>query len=243
MDGRTGSAILPAMCGRFTNALTWAELVSLYRLTDPPADRAPNLQPRYNVCPTQDVPIVRALPDGGRQLATLRWGLVPFWAKDTRIGYSTINARAETVASKPAFRDAFKHRRCIVPASGFYEWKVGPGGKQPLYITRRDGAPLSFAGLWERWKDRESGQDLESCSIIVTSANELLRPIHDRMPVILDSADFPLWLGEEEAGPGHLQALLRQYPAELIRFWPVSKAVNNPSSQGADLIAEIEAPW
>jgi putative SOS response-associated peptidase YedK len=151
--------------------MSWRELVELYRLTDD--QPALNVPARYNVAPTQQVPIVR-LEDGRRRLAMVRWGLVPFWAKDLNVGYKMINARAETVAEKPSFRTAFRKRRCLVPASGFYEWKGPAGEKQPYYITLK-GGPMTFAGLWESWRSAE-GETIESCTIIVTDANTLCAP-------------------------------------------------------------------
>lgn len=172
------------MCGRFTLHMPWAELVKLYRIHD-----RPNLTPRYNIAPTQDILAVRLDKDGAQELADLRWGLIPRWSKDEKPGYSTINARAETVASKPAFRDAFRKRRCLIPADGYYEWKkLEDGAKQPYRITLGPEQPFSFAGLWERWE--KGDKMIESCTIIVTDANKLTRYIHDRMPVILDPADY-----------------------------------------------------
>lgn len=157
------------MCGRFTQLHSWSELHDLYSLTD--QDFIPNLQPRYNITPSQDVVAIRQSETGNRELVRLRWGLIPSWAKDEKIGYKTINARAETVAEKPSFRAAFRKRRCLIPASGFYEWQAKDKGspKQPYYITGRDGEPLTFAGLWERWEGAD--QPVESCTIIVTTAN------------------------------------------------------------------------
>jgi putative SOS response-associated peptidase YedK len=155
--------------------------------------------------------------------------------------YSMINVRAETVHQKPAYRDAFRHRRCLIPADGFYEWKpTGGKGKQPYFIHRQDGEPMAFAGLWERWRNPESGEVLNSCAIIVTDANDLMRPIHDRMPVILEPADFGCWL---ETSPEHAQdllPLLRPASAEDLEAYPVSKAVNNPKNEGLELVERLE---
>lgn len=175
------------MCGRFILHVPWSELVALYRIHD----SGLNLRPRYNIAPTQDVLAVRLDAAGEREAVNLRWGLVPFWAKDEKIAYSTINARAETVASKPTFREAFKRRRCLIAADGYYEWKkFEPKVKQPYRITLMPERPFSFAGLWERWENVE--KVIESCTIIVTEANDLTRDIHDRMPVILDPSDYAL---------------------------------------------------
>jgi putative SOS response-associated peptidase YedK len=211
------------MCGRFalySNPQTLARRFGAHA----PAD----LKARYNVAPTQIIPIVRQEGEG-RRFALARWGLIPHWAKEMDTGYSTINARAETVATKPAFRSAFRHRRCLVPTDGFYEWQAVPGSKvkQPYFIGLRDQEPMALAGLWERWRSPE-GDELESCSIIVTDANDLMRPIHDRMPVILDPADWDAWLAPDAGDLGVLQGLLRPFPAEAMAARPVSTRVNSP---------------
>ena len=197
------------------------------------------LRPRYNIAPTQNIPIVRE--DGGkRRFALARWGLIPHWAKDIKIGYSTINARAETVADKPAFRNAFRHRRCLVPADGFYEWQVIPDSKvkQPWFIALRDREPMAFAGLWERWRSPE-GEELESCSIIVTDANEIIRPIHERMPTILAPEDWDAWLETDAKDAGSLQILLKPYPAEGMAAWPVSTKVNSPRNDSVECMEAL----
>lgn len=226
------------MCGRYTQQMSWRELVELYRLTDNVP--ALNVPARYNVAPTQSVPILR-LEDGHRRLAMVRWGLVPFWAKDIKIGYKMINARAETVHEKPAFRTAFKKRRCLIPADGFYEWQMQPdGSKQPYRITMADGKPFSFAGLWETWKDKASGEMVESCTIIVTRANELVGKIHDRMPVILAPINHDPWLYAEE-NLEQLRVLFDPFPASAMTAYPVSKAVGNVKTDEAKLI-ELTGP-
>lgn len=177
------------MCGRFTQHYTWQELVAPYRLTVP----ARNLQPRYNIAPTTRIDVV--IPRGGDRLELLpmRWGLIPsWWKKSAKEVPSTFNARAESVAEKPMFRDAFIRARCVVPASGYYEWKPTPSGKQPYYLSARDGSVLSFAGLWDEWHDIETGEIVKSCTIIVTAANDFTRRVHDRMPVVLEQ--FEPWL-------------------------------------------------
>jgi len=176
------------MCGRYTRSRPPEVFAQLF---DAPAG-APGLALRYNIAPSNEVLACRAVPGQGRELTLLRWGLIPSWAKDAKIAYHTINARAETVAEKPAYRAAFRRRRCLIAADGFYEWKPGAPKKQPYYIRLKDGAPFAFAGLWEHW-ERE-GRTIESCSIIVTRANERVATIHDRMPVILDDDDLSLWL-------------------------------------------------
>lgn len=211
------------MCGRYSQARAWSDLVRLYRIT---AHAAPlNLPARYNIAPTQDVPIVRLEKEGGgRELVTVRWGLVPFWAKDLAVGYKMINARAETVSEKPAFRRAFRQRRCLVVADGFYEWKKAEGTRQPYFITVAGDRLFAFAGLWERWTSPE-GERIDSCTIIVTEANAMLRPIHDRMPVILDAECFDEWL--DTGRPIETaKALLKPYAGEMTLF-PVSRRVNS----------------
>ncbi len=187
------------MCGRYSITKPVEAMRQLFDFAGP----LPNLPARYNVAPTQEVPIIRSQGGdgdggGGRALAMLRWGLIPFWAKEPSIAYRMINARAETVATKPAFRAAFRARRCLVPADGFYEWQKRGRAKQPFRIVLKGEALFAFAGLWERWSGGE-GEVIESCTIIVTEANELLRPIHDRMPVILDPADLGAWLDGSQA--------------------------------------------
>jgi putative SOS response-associated peptidase YedK len=178
-----------APCGRFTQAYTWRGLVSLYRLTQP----AVNLQPHYNVAPTATVDTL-ITRETGLALVPMQWGLIPWWwKKSKREMPATFNARSETIAEKPMFRDAFKRSRCIIPASGYYEWKTTPTGKQPYYITAADGSPLSIAGLWDQWKDIETGEPVRSCTIIVTKANALTSEIHERMPVLLEPHQIDAW--------------------------------------------------
>lgn len=222
------------MCGRYMIVSNTEALRRLFRFPE-----LPNLEPRYNVAPSQEVPVIRRGADGRAHFAMLRWGLVPSWAKDLKIGTKMINARAETVAEKPAFRAAFKARRCLVPADGFYEWRAEEGGKQPYLIRMADEAPFAFAGLWESWRNPESGETVESCTIIVTDANDLVAPIHDRMPVILAPNDYDPWLFSEAAGED-LQGLLGPYPAGAMTVHPVSKAVNNVRNDDPSLIAPLD---
>ncbi len=191
-----------------------------------------DLQPRYNIAPTQTTPVItRNSPNRAEEM---RWGLVPFWAKDLSIGNKMINARAETIAEKPAFRKALAARRCLVPASGFYEWQREAGGKIPHYIFLRDTDSFAFAGLYELWKDGD-GNLLKTYTIITTTPNELMESIHNRMPVILSREDEDLWLDKEADIPA-IQALLRPYPAKLMDAYVVSKAVNSPMHEGESLI-------
>lgn len=201
-------------------------MVRLYRITE--TQRPLNVPVRYNVAPTQDVPVVRAVGGGGRELATPRWGLVPPWAKEASFGAKLINARAETVDRLPSFRAAFRRRRCLVAADGFYEWrKTEKGPKQPYLIELADGQPFAFAGLWERWEKSPDGRPLETCTIITTEANPLLRPIHDRMPAILAPASQDAWLDWEGFDVERAKALLNPYPAEAMAAHPVSPRVND----------------
>jgi putative SOS response-associated peptidase YedK len=211
------------MCGRFTAKLTWRQLHDLYEI-DAPESARDELKPRYNIAPTQTVPVVRLNSAGRRELALLRWGLIPFWANDAKIAHRTINARAETIATAPAFREAFRNRRCLIPASGFYEWrKLDDGSKQPYFIGMRDGAPFAFAGLWERWS--KGAAPVETFTIITGEPNSLLSQLHDRMPAILDPDDYNAWLtAADTATP---QALLQPFPAQLMTAYPVSRLVNN----------------
>jgi putative SOS response-associated peptidase YedK len=221
------------MCGRFALFAMPEDLARHFGVSI--EDVA--LPPRYNVAPTQTIPVVRAAP-AGRQLVPVHWGLVPSWAEDAAMGSRMINARAETVTEKPAFRVAFRSRRCLIPASGFYEWHAQGRGKQPHFIRRADGGLLAFAGLWERWQPPERPA-LESCAILTTTANELMRPIHDRMPVILGPDDLPGWLGQAPAAPDALRALLRPCPAELLVAYPVSTYVNAPAHEGPEATAPL----
>ncbi|MBW7885405.1 MAG: SOS response-associated peptidase [Caldilineaceae bacterium] len=228
------------MCGRFTLYVTPEELASYFGLAE-----APVLAPRYNIAPTQPVGVVRLDPRGqAREWALTIWGLIPSWSQDPSIGARLINARAETVDEKPSFRTAFKRRRCIVPASGFYEWKKSGSGKQPHYITSADGAPLGFAGLWERWTGPD-GTELESCTILTTDPNEKMSELHNRMPVILAPEDFSEWLGtggdDTPATLAILKHLFRPYPAERLEIYPVSLYVNNPRNEGAQCVEHVPA--
>ena len=225
------------MCGRFTVKATWAELVALYRLT---MDAPPhNLPPRYNVCPTDPIDVVTE-QDGKRDLARMRWGLVPrWWSKPLKeLRAATFNARAETVETKPFFRDAFKRTRCLISMSGYYEWQDTPGGKQPWYFTARDGSLiLTAAGLWDEWKNRETGERLKSCTMIITEPNDMAAQIHDRMPAFLTEAQFAPWLSGQ-AGAG----MLKPAPNDFLQRWPVSKRVNSSKADADDpaLIDKVE---
>jgi len=210
------------MCGRFVIELSPELVKAIFGLAESPA-----LPPRYNVAPTQLVPVIRQGADGQRHLDLLRWGLVPTWAKE--VGAGLINARAETVAQKPSFRQAFRQRRCIIPASGFYEWQKVDKGKVPYYVHMADGSPMPFAGIWEAWRS-PTGEVLESCAILTTGANATVAPIHDRMPVILNPAAFALWLDPAVHSAEQLAPLLDPCPPEQVAMFPVSTLVNRPTN-------------
>ena len=212
------------MCGRFTLRTPAHRLAEAFGV-----DALPNLAPRYNIAPTQDVVAIRHADDG-RELTMLRWGLIPGWAKDPAIGARMINARAETVAEKPSFRAAFRQRRCLIAADGFYEWRTTAEApkapKQPYYIRLESDAPFAIAGLWERWRD-PAGATIESCTLITTEANPALAPIHHRMPVILAPADYDAWLEPRPASAAALHDLLRPYPGAAMTAFPIGRHVNN----------------
>jgi putative SOS response-associated peptidase YedK len=217
------------VCGRFTYRLTWEEIVRLYGLTlDQPAR---NTQARYNVCPTDPVDTI-VERDGKRELVSMRWGLVPAWwsMRLKELKLATFNARAETVAEKPFFREAFKRTRCLIPVSGYYEWQDTPNGKQPWYFTARDGSPaLTTAGLWDRWHDKATGETLTSCTMIITTPNDFVAEVHDRMPVLLAEKDFEPWL----SGSAGME-LLKPAPNDVLQRWPVSKRVNSSRAPADD---------
>ncbi len=215
------------MCGRFTLTISGDLLADFLGLGEVPA-----VSPRYNIAPTQPVLAVRLLPEEARPTAgTLRWGLIPSWAKDERIAHQLLNARAETAADKPAFRAALRRRRCLVPADGFYEWLRQGKTKQPFCFRLHDDRPFAFAGLWESWQGPAG--PLETCTILTTEANDLVRPVHDRMPVILPAGAHAEWLDPRRQDPGLLGPLLRPYPAEQMRSFAVGARVNNPRHEGA----------
>lgn len=211
------------MCGRFSQTASPEVIAQQFALDDPPL-----FKPRYNIAPSQSIAAIRIDPDATtRKFVMLRWGLIPSWAKDPKIGNQCINAKAETVAEKPSFRSAFKKRRCLVIADGFYEWQRQGAHKQPMWIGRRSKRPFAFAGLWEHRKPTE-GEPLETCTIITTEPNELMQPIHNRMPVILAPASYDQWLDPIFQQTETLKALLRPYPSEELTAFPVSTLANNP---------------
>ena len=211
------------MCGRFSQTASPEVIAQQFALDDPPL-----FTPRYNIAPSQPIVAIRIDPDTTtRKLVQLRWGLIPSWAKDPKIGNQCINAKSETVAEKPAFRSAFKKRRCLVIATGFYEWQKRGPVKQPMWIGLRGKQPFAFAGLWEHWQPTD-GEPLETCTIITTEPNDLMVPIHNRMPVILAPTSYDQWLDPTFQQAEPLKALLRPYPSEELTAYPVSTLVNNP---------------
>ncbi len=221
------------MCGRYTLTHPGDLLEELG------VDSPPQLTPRYNVAPTQNAPVVRAAAQGGRRLDLLRWGLVPFWAQDPKIGNRMINARSETAAEKPSFRHALKQRRCVVPADGFYEWKkVGGGAKQPYHIHLRGRRPFVFAGLWERWT--KGPEPIESFTILTTSPNDKVAELHDRMPVILPREAWDLWLDPSVGDAARVAALMGPCNSGEITFVPVSKMVNRPGNDRPECVQPIQ---
>ncbi len=229
------------MCGRYTLRANLNRILAEFE-----AEARPEYQPvaRYNVAPTQMVSAIRQAEDGHRELLPLKWGLIPSWAKDEKIAYSTINARAETVAEKPAFRSAFKRRRCLIVADGYYEWQAVGGTekkpiKQPHLIQLKDGRPFGMAGLWEKWgKDDDA---IESCTIIVTAANAKLAKIHDRMPVIIPHDEYAAWLDPEFQGIDELKGMLRQWPGKDMETVAVSTLVNSPKNEKPECVEPLAA--
>lgn len=238
---------LSAMCGRFTLRSNLNLILAQFAL-----DEVPDLRPRYNIAPTQLIPTIRA-SETGRELAMLRWGLIPSWSKDEKMGSRLLNARAETAAEKPSFRTAFRRRRCLVVADGFYEWKQaapekdasakGGSAKQPFYIRMRDQRPFAFAGLWETWRGprgAELATPIQSCTILTTEPNTLMQSLHDRMPVILPPDAYAMWLDPSFEGLDALQALLRPCAAEEMIASPVSTLVNSPRNESPECIVAID---
>lgn len=223
------------MCGRFSLTVSPDELQAAFPGFVIPED----LPPSYNIAPSQPIPVIPN--DGSQRLDFFRWGLVPSWADEKFLKYNLINARGETAAEKPSYRSPFRRRRCLVLADGFYEWqKPSDGGsKIPYYITRKDRKPFAFAGLWDIWHSPH-GDQLRSAAILTIDPNELVKPIHERMPVILPREDYPLWLAEAEQDPEVLQPLIKPYPAEELQAYPVSTYVNNPQHDDPRAIEPVQ---
>jgi putative SOS response-associated peptidase YedK len=220
------------MCGRYASSLSAEAIARLFRTTGPP----PNIEPSWNIAPSQQAPVVRRHPQTGeRHLSLLRWGLLPSWTKDLARAARPINARAETIATSGMFRGAFHARRAIVPAEAFYEWHATGTDKQPYAIARVDGQPLAFAGLWEGHRGQD-GDITRSFTIVTTDANDDIRALHHRMPLILEPPDWGIWLGDE---PGDPASLLHASASGTLRFWKVGRTVNTPRNNGPELLAEI----
>ena len=216
------------MCGRYTLRTPLETLVQRFEIDEYPSF----ITPSYNIAPSQGVAAVIA-ENGKRKLEMLHWGLIPSWAKDPEVGNKMINARAETVAEKPSYRKAFKERRCLILADGFYEWQKTDSGKQPFYIRMEDESPFAFAGLWESW---QNGREIRSCTIITTSPNEVAAQVHNRMPVILPPEDYEMWLDPDFDEREPLTTLLKPFPAEAMEAYPVSRRVNRPANNDPEVI-------
>jgi putative SOS response-associated peptidase YedK len=231
---------MDGMCGRFALTAEAEAVAAQFGLAD-----VPQLAPRYNIAPTQPVAAVRVNGRGARELTHFHWGLIPSWAKDTAMAGRMINARAETVAEKPSYRSPYKYRRCLLPVSGFYEWqKLGNGQKQPMYIQGIDedgvvgGSLLGFAGIFEHWHSPD-GSEIESVSVLTIHPNEMMAEIHNRMPVIIDPADYSTWLDPRNNGSDMLRHLLRPYPSQKMTAYPVSTLVNNARNDVAACIVPL----
>lgn len=220
------------MCGRYTLSTPPELLAEHFALDAVPT----GLDARYNIAPSQEVPVIVRVEGRGRHLERMRWGLVPGWAQDPSIGHRLINARAETAATKPAFRSAFRKRRCLIPADGFYEWQRIDRTKQPYWIARADGAPLAFAGLWEHWEAADGHTVIDSCTILTCAALPPVSQLHSRMPVILPPTAYTAWL-DPARGPDALQALLQPTGTDALQVRRVSREVNNPRNDYDALIA------
>jgi putative SOS response-associated peptidase YedK len=227
------------MCGRFTLVASSDAMQTTFGLSEASGPALAELGPRYNIAPSQPVAVITASASGERRLEFFQWGLIPSWAKDAKIGYSMINARAETVAEKPAFRSALKKRRCLIPTSGFYEWKREGKTKIPMYITMKNGEPFALAGLYEFWKPEGSDMVVKSCTIITTEPNNLMEKIHDRMPVIIKPQSYDTWLNPADLPTPEALSLLKPYAAAQMKATAVSTLVNNASVESPDCIKPV----
>jgi putative SOS response-associated peptidase YedK len=223
------------MCGRFTLTVDPGQLQEAFPWVDFPE----NIPRRYNIAPSQPVGVVPN--DGNNRLDFFNWGLIPFWAKDPKIGNRMINARSETIDEKPSFRGSFKYKRCLVLADGFYEWQKQPGSKSkiPYFIHMKDSGPFAFAGLWDTWQSKD-GSEIKSFTIITTEPNDLLRDIHNRMPVILHPESYSAWIQEGESDSHLLKSFLKPYPGEKMEAYPVSRTVNSPQNDSPENIIPVE---
>jgi putative SOS response-associated peptidase YedK len=222
------------VCGRFSLGQSGRAIAETFQLTTEPA-----IAPRYNIAPTQPAPVILGTTEEPRQFQLLYWGLIPSWAKDPKMGARMINARSETVSEKPSFRAAFKRRRCLVLTDGFYEWQRSATGKQPFYFFMKSHQPFAFAGLWEHWQGAD-GSEIISCTILTTEANELMHPLHDRMPVILDPQAYDRWLDPTFQDPAALQPLLRPYESGQMTSYAVSPRMNSPKYDDPDCIEPLQ---
>jgi putative SOS response-associated peptidase YedK len=230
------------MCGRARLSSDVSEIKVAFRI--PPERPSPNFAASWNVAPTDPLPVVRYdAEERQRSLEVMRWGLVPFWAKDIKVGFANINAKAEGIEKKPAFREAFRQRRCLVPVNNFYEWKQVEGPKkQPYAIGLKGGGLMALAGLWETWRAKPSGERVRSFGIVTTEPNELCAELHNRMPVVLAPEAWPAWLGEEPADEAQLKALLAPYSSDGMICWPVSQRVGKVQNNDPSLIEPINLP-
>ena len=217
------------MCGRFAFYSPTEATAALFN-----ARAIADFEPRYNIAPTQDIATIRRSADGDAEMLPMRWGLIPSWSKDPSIGNRMINARAETIAEKPSFRTAYRKRRSLIPASGFYEWQKTGAEKTPWFITSVSDEPLAFAGIWEDWTDRETGESIRSTTIVTTAANDFIKPVHSRMPVILEPGTATRWLDGDNELLGEYAESATLCPPLVA--WPVARTVNKASNQGAELI-------
>lgn len=224
------------MCERFTLDVPSELLLDTFGLAEPPC-----VLPRYNVAPTQQIPVIRRYGDGQNHLDYLQWGLIPSWAQEKSIGSKMINASSETVTEKPSFRQAIRYRRCLVPASGYYLWKQEGEARQPWYLHLKGSRLMVFAGLWESWKSA-AGEVIESCTILTTASNRMVAPLQDRMPVVLHSDEYRTWLERHTTDPTSLKKMFQAYPADLMEMWPVSSLVNDSGNERADLIEPVAVP-
>ncbi len=226
------------MCARITITTTGTEIADLFGLSYDRSNPRPLSRPRYNVAPTTIIPVIRAV-NGVRELTDLRWGLIPFWNADPKhTGF--VNARAETAPVKPAFRDPFRWRRCLVPADGFFEWKTSGKKKRPYFFRKAGGGMFVYAGVWDRWKGPNGL--VETVTVLTVSANDLVKPLHDRMPAIISEGQFSAWLDPNESRPSRLLPLLQPYPVERMEKWAVSERVNSTTSDDADLLTSVPEP-
>ena len=222
------------MCGRFALDISPDRLIAMFGLA-----KGVDFAPHYNIAPSASVPVIRQSPEGERVADLLRWGLIPHWTKEPSIGNKLNNARAESVTEKPSFRNAYKRRRCLVPASGYYEWQEVPGErKQPWYIRLKYGEPLAMGGLWESWTSPE-GEIVRTFCVMTTGPNEIMKPIHDRMPVIIGAVDWAIWLDPQHNDAELVSNLLAPYATNAMEAWPVSRKVSNAREEGAELIEQV----